>query len=76
LVAHLRPLSLWPPIKFCMYSCSKCDTLYGNVDFPCGGDGSEIFCRCGEGGLLYCCSLCLNVFCKVSVRFYLNSFAA
>jgi hypothetical protein len=45
--------------------CKNCEIFYGNGEFACVDDGSKPFCHwCGKGGHLYCCSICLKVFCE------------
>uniref|UniRef100_A0A8D8YJF2 Transcriptional regulator ATRX n=1 Tax=Cacopsylla melanoneura TaxID=428564 RepID=A0A8D8YJF2_9HEMI len=49
--------------------CKKCCKFYGDGNFDRGDDGVDLYCRwCAEGGLLFCCSSCPNVFCKSCVK--------
>ncbi|KAL1458134.1 hypothetical protein WDU94_008305 [Cyamophila willieti] len=49
--------------------CMKCFKFYGDGNFDRGDDGVDLYCRwCAEGGLLFCCSSCPNVFCKGCVK--------
>ncbi|XP_075214219.1 uncharacterized protein LOC142320403 isoform X2 [Lycorma delicatula] len=47
--------------------CRKCANFYGQGDFP-QDDGSDEFCRwCGEGGEVFLCNSCSNVFCQACI---------
>lgn len=47
--------------------CRKCANFYGQGDFP-QDEGSDEFCRwCGEGGEVFLCNSCSNVFCQACI---------
>ena len=48
----------------------ECLEFYNAGHFTKDDEGHDEYCRwCGEGGLLICCDVCTNVFCKVRSRY-------
>ncbi|ESN95396.1 hypothetical protein HELRODRAFT_179468 [Helobdella robusta] len=49
--------------------CRKCFKWYTSGDIEKGEDGVDLQCRwCGDGGDLFCCNTCTNVFCKDCIK--------
>ena len=45
--------------------CLHCHSFYGDGSWTCGDDGYFEFCRwCANGGDIFCCDKCPNVFCR------------
>ncbi|GFG39285.1 hypothetical protein Cfor_02210, partial [Coptotermes formosanus] len=62
-----RNLYHHPVLKVLM--CKQCVDFYGDGNFSADEDGSDKYCRwCGQGGMLYCCSLCCCAFCKSCIK--------
>ncbi|GIY76603.1 DNA helicase [Caerostris extrusa] len=68
-INHHDPDKVKKHIRLGVLICGECYTFYGTSEFSQDESGNYNYCTwCGNGGKLFLCDFCPNVFCSTCVR--------